>query len=96
MEPLGAALRFQGRDWVLIAAFENKTGETVLDGTLEYALERELSNSPFVNVAPRERIEDVLQLMRPSTLSNPSNLSPLVPRFRQEQPMRNKLTPYRR
>jgi serine/threonine-protein kinase len=67
VEPLSAALRFQGRDWVLITAFENRTGENVFDGTLEYALERELSNSPFVNVAPRERIDDVLRLMRKPT-----------------------------
>jgi serine/threonine-protein kinase len=64
VEPLRAALQFQGRDWVLIAAFENRTGEAVLDGTLEYALERELSNSSFVNVAPRDRIDDVLRLMK--------------------------------
>lgn len=31
---------------------------------LEYALERELSNSRFVNVVPRERIEDSLRLMK--------------------------------
>jgi serine/threonine-protein kinase len=58
------ALKFKGRDWVLIAQFENKTSQPVLDGTLEAALERELANSAFVNVAPRDRIDDVLQLMR--------------------------------
>jgi serine/threonine protein kinase/tetratricopeptide (TPR) repeat protein len=57
-------LAFQERDWVLISAFENRTGEPVFDGTLEYALERELSNSTFVNVVPRERIEDALRLMQ--------------------------------
>jgi hypothetical protein len=57
-------LPFAERDWVLIADFENRTGKEVLDGTLEYALERELSNSRFVNVAPRERINDVLELMK--------------------------------
>ncbi|HKT33609.1 MAG TPA: tetratricopeptide repeat protein [Nitrospira sp.] len=59
-----APLHFQSRDWVLIADFENRTGEAVLDGTLEYALERELSNSQFVNVVPHERIEDTLRLMK--------------------------------
>jgi tetratricopeptide (TPR) repeat protein len=59
-----SALQFEARDWVLIATFENRTGEAVLDGTLEYALERELSNSAFINVVPRELIEDVLELMR--------------------------------
>src|SRR5215469_4055597 len=57
-------LNFQARDWVLVTNFENRTGEAVLDGTLEYALERELSNSQYVNVVPRERVDDVLRLMR--------------------------------
>jgi DNA-binding winged helix-turn-helix (wHTH) protein/tetratricopeptide (TPR) repeat protein len=60
-------LRFGSRDSVVIAAFENRTGESLLDGTLEYALERELSQSRHVNVAPRDRIDDVLTLMRHST-----------------------------
>lgn len=59
-----APLAFQERDWVLITNFENRTGESLLDGTLEHALERELSNSRFVNVVPRERIGDTLQLMK--------------------------------
>ncbi len=58
------ALPFEERDWVLIANFDNRTGESLFDGTLEYALERELSNSRFVNVVPRERINDALRLMR--------------------------------
>ncbi len=57
-------LPFEQRDWVLIANFENRTGEAVFDGTLEYALERELSNSRFVNVVPRQRINDTLRLMK--------------------------------
>jgi DNA-binding winged helix-turn-helix (wHTH) protein/tetratricopeptide (TPR) repeat protein len=64
--PQKAALQFAQRDWVLISSFENRTGNPVLDGTLEYALERELSNSQFVNVVPRQRVEDVLRLMRKS------------------------------
>ena len=57
-------LPFEQRDWLLIADFENRTTEQVLDGTLEYALERELSNSRFVNVVPRQRINDTLRLMK--------------------------------
>ncbi|MFB3068865.1 MAG: hypothetical protein ACE1ZI_06285, partial [Acidobacteriota bacterium] len=57
-------LNFQERDWVLIADFENRTGESVFDGVLESALLREIANSRFVNVVPRERIEDTLRLMR--------------------------------
>ena len=58
------ALSFQERDWVLIADFDNRTGEAVFGGVLEYALRREITNSQFVNVVPRERINDTLQLMR--------------------------------
>jgi tetratricopeptide (TPR) repeat protein len=57
-------LAFRERDWVLITDFENRSGEPVLDGVLEHALQREIANSQFVNVVPRERIEDTLQLMR--------------------------------
>jgi serine/threonine protein kinase len=57
-------LPFQQRDWVLITSFENRTGDPVFDGSVEYAVERELSNSSFVNVIPRERVLDALQLMR--------------------------------
>lgn len=49
---------------VLIGAFENDSGEPVLDGTLQFALERELSNSQFVHVVSPERVQDILQLMR--------------------------------
>lgn len=58
------------RDWVLVTAAINRTGNSVLDGTIEYALQRELSQSPVVNVAPRGRVADILRLMRkpPDTL----------------------------
>jgi tetratricopeptide (TPR) repeat protein len=49
---------------VLVTAFENGTGEPLLDGTLEFALERELAASPFVGVASRLRVQDTLALMR--------------------------------
>jgi tetratricopeptide (TPR) repeat protein len=57
-------LPFAERDWVLITRFDNRTGEDIFNGTLEYALERALSNSRFVNVVPRERITDALRLMK--------------------------------
>ena len=49
---------------MLITQFDIRTGEDVLDGTLEYALERELNNSRFVKVIARNRVDDVLQLMQ--------------------------------
>lgn len=66
------ALPFSERDWVLICRFDNRTGEPVFNGAIEYALERELADSRFVNVVPRERIRDALRLMRkpPDTAVN--------------------------
>ncbi|MFC1795622.1 hypothetical protein ACFL1V_00795 [Pseudomonadota bacterium] len=58
------SISFSDQDWVLITQFDNRTGEDVLDGTLEYALERELNNSRFVKVIARNRVDDVLQLMQ--------------------------------
>jgi len=57
------SLSFRERDWVLITNFDNRTGEQLFDGTVESALERELSNSRFVNVISQERSADVLRLM---------------------------------
>ena len=50
--------------WVLVTAVENRSGNPLLDGTLEYALERELSNSRSVKVVPRQRVQDALRLLR--------------------------------
>jgi tetratricopeptide (TPR) repeat protein len=62
------AMAFEWRDWVLVGAFENRTGNVLLDGTVEYALQRELAASQFVNVVTRERVNDTLALMqRPPT-----------------------------
>jgi DNA-binding winged helix-turn-helix (wHTH) protein/tetratricopeptide (TPR) repeat protein len=59
---LGPAPRSNG--WVLVGSFENRTGERLFDGTLEYAMERELSNSRDVRVASHQRVSDALRLMR--------------------------------
>jgi tetratricopeptide (TPR) repeat protein len=57
-------LPFKARDWILVTSFDNRSREAVLDGTVEYVLERELANSRYVNVIPRERVGDVLRLMK--------------------------------
>ena len=59
-----ALLSLTARDLVLVTAFENRTGVPLLDGTLEFALERELAASSFVGVASRLRVQDTLALMR--------------------------------
>jgi len=52
------------RPTVLIAAFENATGDRRLDGTVEFALERELAGAKSLHVASRFRVQDTLALMR--------------------------------
>ena len=60
----GRALEFAERDWVLILPFENRTGQEIFEKVLEHGLRREISNSRFVNVVPRDRIQDSLKLMK--------------------------------
>jgi len=57
-------ISFPDRGWIVIAAFENRTGEPIFDGTVESALQRELSESRFVSVLPEERVQDALWLMK--------------------------------
>ncbi len=61
------AVVFSERDWLLVAAFRNQTGDPLLNDTLEALLERELRDSSFVNVVPRGRVNDALMLMRRPT-----------------------------
>jgi tetratricopeptide (TPR) repeat protein len=51
---------------VLVTAFENRTGEPVFTGTLEYVFRQELSASAAVQVASPDRVRDTLVLMRRS------------------------------
>jgi serine/threonine protein kinase len=58
---------FNERDWLLVAAFRNRTADPLLSDTLDALLGRELRSSSFVNVVPRERVNDTLMLMRRET-----------------------------
>ena len=49
--------------WLMIASFENETGEAVLDETIEAAFAGAIANAPNLHVAPRERVVDTLRLM---------------------------------
>jgi len=60
----GVRLGFEARDWLLVTAFDNRTGNPQLTGVVEYALEQELGTSRFVNIVTRERTADALQMMR--------------------------------
>lgn len=58
-----AALAFQERDWILIADFENLTGDTVFDRSLQTALDVGIEQSQYINVYPEARIQETLQRM---------------------------------
>ena len=62
--PRSRGIAFEARDSILLASFENNTGDPQLDRAAEAALEYELVNSRFVNVVARDRIDAVLKLMR--------------------------------
>ena len=51
------------RDPILLAGFENKTGEPVFDATLAHALAVQLNQSPFLNIVSDDRVRETLPLM---------------------------------
>lgn len=53
-------------DTIVLADFENTTGEPVFNGALKVALAVALEQSPFMNVFPDERARDTLLLMQRS------------------------------
>jgi tetratricopeptide (TPR) repeat protein len=52
------------QDTVVLADFENSTGEAVFDGALKVALAVALEQSPFLKVFPEERARETLRLMQ--------------------------------
>ncbi len=54
------------KDLILLADFENKTGDAVFDGTLKQGLAIQLQQSPFLSLFPAERVRQTLRLMRRS------------------------------
>jgi len=51
------------RDEVLLAGFENKTGEAVFDATLSQAVAVQLGQSPFLNIVADDRARETRLLM---------------------------------
>jgi serine/threonine protein kinase/tetratricopeptide (TPR) repeat protein len=56
------------KDTVVLADFTNTTGDSVFDDTLKQALSVDLTQSPFLNVLPDQRMQQALTLM-----SRPAN-----------------------
>jgi eukaryotic-like serine/threonine-protein kinase len=57
------ALAFAARDFVLIADFENQTGDPVFDRSLNAALATTLEQSSYANVYSRTRVKETLKRM---------------------------------
>jgi tetratricopeptide (TPR) repeat protein len=51
------------RDTILLTDVVNTTGDSVFDGTIKQALTVQLSQSPFLNIFPEQRIRDTLRYM---------------------------------
>jgi tetratricopeptide (TPR) repeat protein/tRNA A-37 threonylcarbamoyl transferase component Bud32 len=65
------AQAFGARDWVLIADFDNRTGEPLFEHTLRVTLETALQQSKYVNVFPRPQVVDALRRLRVRDPSEP-------------------------
>jgi len=59
-----AALAFQGHDSIVIADFENLTGDQVFNRSLQTALTVGIQQSQYVSVLPPVRVQEALRRMR--------------------------------
>src|SRR5260221_8909386 len=60
---LHRAPRLTGADTLVLADFENKTGDPVFDGTLRQGLSVELQQSPFLTLISDQQVQQTLGLM---------------------------------
>ena len=51
------------KDSIVLADFDNATGERLFDGTLKQAVSADLEQSPFLNVLSEQRVTDTLRRM---------------------------------
>ncbi len=69
--------KLTAKDTVVLADFENRTGDPIFDQTLRQGLEAELEQSPFLTLVSEQRTQEVLRLMnRPAE----TRLTPAIAR----------------
>jgi hypothetical protein len=56
--------RLTDKDNIVLADFDNKTGDSVFDDTLKQGLSVQLEQSPFFDLVSEPRINEILKLMR--------------------------------
>ena len=61
--PTTKATPLTEKDTVVLADFDNTTGDAVFDGALKQALAVQLGQSPFLNILSDRKVEDTLHLM---------------------------------
>jgi serine/threonine protein kinase/Flp pilus assembly protein TadD len=59
----GHARQLTEKDTIVLADFENKTGDPVFDDTLRQGLIVQLQQSPYLSLIPDQRIRETLKLM---------------------------------
>ena len=55
--------RLTDKDTIVLADFDNKTGDPVFDGTLRQGLSIQLEQSPFLTIIPDQQMQQTLQMM---------------------------------
>ena len=56
--------KFYEKDTIVLADFDNRTGESGWDATLKLALTNDLENSKYLNVLPDQTVSETLKMMR--------------------------------
>jgi serine/threonine protein kinase/tetratricopeptide (TPR) repeat protein len=57
------AVKLTDKDTLVLADFENKTGDSIFDGTLREGLAVQLQQSPFLSLLPGPEVRRTLQMM---------------------------------
>ena len=57
------AVKLTEKDTIVLADFDNRTGDPILDDTLKQALAMQLEQSPFISVLPDNKVSEALRLM---------------------------------
>jgi len=58
-----SAPKLTDKDTIVLADFDNKTGDAAFDDTLKQALAAELGQSPFLNILSDQKVADTLKMM---------------------------------
>jgi eukaryotic-like serine/threonine-protein kinase len=56
-------VKLTAKDTLLLADFENRTGDAIFDGTLRQGLAVQLQQSPFLNFLPGPQVRETLRMM---------------------------------